>query len=61
MERRLRDRLYPPIEPYDSAMLKLDATHSMYWEQSGNPEGIPVFFFARGPWSWRHLCTPPFF
>ena len=49
MERRLRDRLYPPIEPYDSAMLKLDATHSMYWEQSGNPEGIPVLFLHGGP------------
>ena len=49
MERRMRDRLYPPIEPYVSAMLKLDATHSMYWEQSGNPEGIPVLFLHGGP------------
>ena len=45
----MRDRLYPPIEPYVSAMLKLDATHSMYWEQSGNPEGIPVLFLHGGP------------
>ena len=48
-ERRLRDQLYPPIEPYDSGMLALDETHSMYWEQSGHPGGIPVLFLHGGP------------
>lgn len=48
-ERRLRDQLYPPIEPYISSMLQLDKTHSMYWEQSGNPDGIPVLFLHGGP------------
>ena len=49
IDQRLRGQLYPPIEPYDSDMLALDETHSMYWEQSGNPGGIPVLFLHGGP------------
>jgi proline iminopeptidase len=30
-------------------MLRLDALHSMYWEQSGNPQGVPVVFLHGGP------------
>lgn len=41
--------LYPPIEPYDSGMLSLDDVHTMYWETSGNPLGIPVLFLHGGP------------
>lgn len=48
-ERRLRDQLYPSIEPYETGMLALDATHTMYWEQSGHPGGIPVLFLHGGP------------
>ena len=40
---------YPPIEPYDTGMLPLDALHVMYWEQSGRPDGIPVVFLHGGP------------
>src|SRR6266700_3045574 len=32
--------LFPEIEPRASGMLRLDATHSMYWEESGDPAGI---------------------
>lgn len=49
IERRLRDQLYPSIEPYDTGMLALDETHTMYWEQSGHPGGIPVLFLHGGP------------
>ncbi len=41
--------LYPEIEPYHHGMLPLDARHTMYWEQSGNAEGIPVLFLHGGP------------
>ena len=41
--------LYPEIEPYASGMLPLDAVHEMYWETSGNPNGIPVVFLHGGP------------
>ena len=42
-------QLYPEIEPYSAGMLKLDAVHAMYWEQSGNPQGAPVLFLHGGP------------
>ena len=45
-KRRFRDQLYPSLEPYETGMLKLDSLHSMYWEQSGNPTGIPIFFYT---------------
>ena len=44
----LRD-LYPAIEPYASGHLKVDAIHSVYWEECGNREGIPVVFLHGGP------------
>src|SRR6185436_11602046 len=44
-----RAELYPEIEPYGSGMLRLDGVHRMYWEQSGNPHGIPVLFLHGGP------------
>lgn len=43
--------LYPEIEPYAAGRLALDARHSMYWETSGNPLGIPVLFLHGGPGS----------
>src|SRR5258706_10538074 len=30
-------------------MLALDARHVMYWEQSGNPRGVPALFLHGGP------------
>jgi len=45
----MRSELYPPLEPFSSGMLALDAIHAMYWEQSGNPVGVPVLFLHGGP------------
>lgn len=44
-----RDTLYPAIEPNRSGMLPLDDVHTMYWEESGNPDGVPVLFLHGGP------------
>ena len=44
-----RIELYPEIEPFDSGMLPVDARHTLYWEQSGNPRGVPVVFLHGGP------------
>ena len=44
-----REQLFPPVEPYESGRLRLDDRHVMYWEQSGNPGGIPVVFLHGGP------------
>src|ERR1700723_428780 len=44
----LRD-LHPEIEPYASGRLEADEIHSLYWEECGNPKGIPVVFLHGGP------------
>ena len=41
--------LFPEIEPRASGMLRLDDLHEMYWEECGNPAGIPVVFLHGGP------------
>ena len=46
---------YPPIEAHRRGMLVLDELHSMYWEESGNPQGVPVLFLHGGPGSG---CSP---
>ncbi len=47
--RYTRHDLFPEIEPYATGRLRLDGRHVMYWEQSGNPRGIPVLFSHGGP------------
>ncbi len=44
-----RQSFYPPIEPYDVGHLRVSSVHSIYYEQSGNPRGKPVFFVHGGP------------
>jgi proline iminopeptidase len=49
------DPFFPPIEPFATGMLPLQAPYEMYWEESGAPEGIPVLFLHGGPGSG---CSP---
>ncbi len=44
-----RRTFYPEIEPYETGMLQVSDTHTIYWEQSGNPRGKPVVFVHGGP------------
>ncbi len=41
--------LYSPIEPYMQARMTVTGGHEIYYEQSGNPEGIPVLIVHGGP------------
>lgn len=41
--------LFAPLEPYRHGTLPVDALHTLYWEECGNPEGIPVLFLHGGP------------
>ncbi|MBP0009338.1 prolyl aminopeptidase [Roseofilum sp. Belize Diploria] len=41
--------LYPPIEPYNQDYLSVSVLHTLYYEQSGNPEGPPVVVLHGGP------------
>lgn len=43
--------LFPPVDPYRVGMLAVDALHTLYWEESGNPQGQPVLFLHGGPGS----------
>jgi len=41
--------LFPSREPYRSGALAVDDVHTLYWEESGNPNGVPVIFLHGGP------------
>ncbi len=53
--------LYPPITPYASGMLETAGVHRIYWETSGNPDGIPVLFVHGGPGSGTSPIQRRFF
>lgn len=41
--------LYPQTEPYAKGRLEVGSGHSLYYEQCGNKDGIPVVFVHGGP------------
>ena len=49
---------YPPINPYRTGYLEVEG-HELYWEESGDPNGLPVIFLHGGPGSGtdpNHRC-----
>ena len=40
---------FPEITPYKTEMFKTTDLHTLYLEQSGNPDGMPVIFVHGGP------------
>lgn len=40
---------FPAIRPNCTGMLQVDDIHQIYWEESGNPNGVPVLFLHGGP------------
>ncbi len=45
------EELYPLVQPHHSESLSVSPVHSLYVEQSGNPDGYPVLFLHGGPGS----------
>ncbi|MCL4167539.1 UNVERIFIED_CONTAM: hypothetical protein GTU68_016283, partial [Idotea baltica] len=41
--------LYPSIAPFDQGRLQVSELHELYYEQAGNPKGIPVLTVHGGP------------
>ena len=41
--------LYPAIEPYQQGFLQVSELHTIYFEESGNPQGKPVVILHGGP------------
>jgi proline iminopeptidase len=40
---------YPPITPNAEYKLAVDEIHTLYLEESGNRNGLPVIFLHGGP------------
>ncbi len=56
-----RQSLFPKIEPFGEGTLSFDGGHEMYWEQSGNPDGVPVVFLHGGPGAGANAAHRRFF
>lgn len=41
--------MYPIRQPFNSGLLPVSNLHTIYWEESGNPDGLPVIFLHGGP------------
>jgi len=41
--------LFPEIEPYLTGYLDVGQGHSLYYEEVGNPNGVPVLYLHGGP------------
>ena len=41
--------LYPAIKTYDSHTLAVDSLHTLYIEECGNPNGLPILVLHSGP------------
>jgi proline iminopeptidase len=57
---------YPEITPYKTYRLPVSNLHTLYVEESGNPNGVPVLFLHGGPGSGcsekhRRLFDPTLF
>ncbi len=52
---------YPPIEARHHDYLVVDDIHSLYFEECGNPKGIPVLFLHNGPGSGFQAASRQFF
>ncbi len=47
--------LYPELDPFNKNWLKVNDVHQIYYEECGNPHGMPVIFLHGGPGSG---CNP---
>ena len=45
----IEDVLYPKIEAHTTGFLEVTELHTIAWERSGNPDGIPVIVIHGGP------------
>ena len=41
--------LFPEIDPHRTGFLSVGNGHTLYWEECGNPNGMPVLFLHGGP------------
>lgn len=53
--------LFPELETYHHDFLQVDPIHRIYFEQCGNPKGVPVVFLHGGPGSGCNANQRRFF
>jgi proline iminopeptidase len=58
--------LFPEIEPYNGAYLRVSDLHEVFYEEVGNPKGKPVIFLHGGPGvgilpNYRRFFDPAFY
>ena len=41
--------IFPEIEADEQGILNVSSLHSIYWERSGNPKGLPILIIHGGP------------
>lgn len=41
--------MYPPIRPFNDGFLKVSQIHSLYFEESGKQDGLPIVYLHGGP------------
>ena len=41
--------LYPSFSANKSGHLQVSDIHSIYWEECGNPNGVPIIYLHGGP------------
>ena len=63
---RNRNQLYPEIEPFNTGTLDVTDLHTIFYEQVGNPDGIPALFLHGGPGvgikpQYRQFFDPDFY
>ncbi|HCA89627.1 MAG TPA: prolyl aminopeptidase [Legionellales bacterium] len=53
--------LYPAIKPYQTHLIAVDDTHTLYVEEVGNPDGIPALILHDGPGQGGDIMLRRFF
>lgn len=61
MKLRVHDRFFSPIKPYNSGYLAVGDGHEIYYEECGNPNGVPVLYLHGGPGAGCDENTRRFF
>ncbi|WP_417766789.1 prolyl aminopeptidase [Stappia sp.] len=45
----MTEALFPPLQPYATGHLPVSELHTLYYEECGNPQGIPAVLLHGGP------------
>ncbi|MGC0366240.1 proline iminopeptidase [Rhodococcus sp. 27YEA15] len=57
----MSDGLFPSVEPYESGLLDVGDSQSVYWESVGAASGVPVLYLHGGPGSGCTIGARRFF